>query len=159
MQFFLGRWCNLYNGKRCWVSTKLVDWLILCTLKSVWVDLFVLRFNIKWPTALINKVLSKLSGLLEFSKLLEDSIWASAPLHNRRSRSDWSMFLEDLDFEWILDQSSLDFLMIDMDQSNLDFLIIDMDQSNKTILEDFGFWIDLRINPVWVSWWLIWIIQ
>ena len=37
------------------------------------------------------------------------------------------MFLEDLDFKWILDQSSLDFLMIDMDQSN------------KTILEDFGF--------------------
>ena len=131
MQFFLGRWCNLYNGKRCWVSTKLVDWLILCTLKSVWVDLLVLRFNIKWPTALINKVLSKLSGLLEFSKLLEDRIWASAPLHNRRSRSDWSMFLEDLDFKWILDQSSLDFLMINMDQSN------------KTILEDFGFWLIL----------------
>ena len=106
MQFllFLGKCCNLYKGKRCWVSTKVwfmlpfLFWLILCTLKSVWVDLFVLRFNIKWPTALINKVLSKESGLEDVSTvLLEDNNWANAPLHNRLRRF-WSMFFGRLGF-------------------------------------------------------------
>lgn len=48
--------CNLYRGKRCWLSKSghellacLEFFAILCTLKSVWVDLLDLRLRIKLP--------------------------------------------------------------------------------------------------------------
>ena len=103
MQFFRG--CdNLLSGNKWLLSTKLF-W-ILCTLKSVWVDLLVLLFKIKLLKVLIRRVFK----IESFE--LSCKIWAKAPLHKRRTNSR-SMedvgFLEDISWKTWSPGRRLDF--------------------------------------------------
>lgn len=110
--------------------------LILCTLKSVWVDLLVfIFFTTRWPTALISKVLIKESGLDWISLELDDN----KMLHKRLSISRWSIVLEDF---WINIFGRLGFLK-DIFKLIHSIIYVSISWTNSRLLES-DLWNNIR---------------